>query len=487
MTIYLVCCQGLFVLIQSSFGDKIIQSTQAQLRQELDFSNFNFLARSITDSTTSGSIRCAVLDKISPEFTQILNLRYMSQSCKVSPWSLRGSRFDVQLRSLNGDLYRFQFISNNPAFFDLALWGFRILGLIAIVGIMLAMKLMAEKKLVAYKAEIEVAQKVKAMALQVSHDIRSPLSALKMGVSDFKEGGQEEGMEIINHAIHRINDIANDLLNYSKSQKNIEASLASSQITIVPFVEAIILEKKTQFKKNQKLKISSQINLTSNVIIVFSEKELGRILSNLINNALEALDDTGEVIISCDKKDDQVVISIKDNGKGIPPSLLERIGEEGFSYGKKSSESGSGLGLFHAKKILQELGGELQISSKEKEGTIVEIFIPTYTNSDIYDYVCIDDDKIQRMVWERRAKKTGVRLLILGSCEEFDKNKSHIDKDKTKIYLDSDLGENKMRGEDFAKKLHLAGYKHLTLATAHEAENFSDLEWLSIKGKGCPF
>src|SRR5690606_32094731 len=167
----------LFILIQESFGQKVIDSIQGQLRQELAVSNFNFLARSITDFTVSGAIECGVLDKLTPLNQRIIDLRYMSEKCSINKWALDGVDINVNLLSLNGDVYKFNFISKNPTLFYLALWGFRILGLIAIGCISFAVKAVT-------RSELEVAKRMKSLALQVSHDIRSPLSALTMTLKD---------------------------------------------------------------------------------------------------------------------------------------------------------------------------------------------------------------------------------------------------------------------------------------------------------------
>src|SRR5690606_37249734 len=194
----------LFILIQESFGQKVIDSIQGQLRQELAVSNFNFLARSITDFTVSGAIECGVLDKLTPLNQRIIDLRYMSEKCSINKWALDGVEINVELMSLNGDLYEFNFVSKNPELFYLALWGFRILGLIAILGISFAVKAIA-------RSELEVAQRMKKLAVQVSHDIRSPLSALTMSLKDRKFDNPEEKMVVLS-SLERIHDIANNLL-----------------------------------------------------------------------------------------------------------------------------------------------------------------------------------------------------------------------------------------------------------------------------------
>lgn len=104
------------------------------------------------------------------------------------------------------------------------------------------------------------------------------------------------------------------------------------------------------------------------------ESEFNRILSNIINNAIEATEgDSIEIQISNRKIKNQIVLSIQDRGKGIPSDVIDRLGEEGFSFGK--TNEGSGLGLFHAKQYLNSIGGSLSIFSQQNQGTLVQITV----------------------------------------------------------------------------------------------------------------
>lgn len=612
---WLICCQGLFVLIQSSLGQKIIESTQGQFRQELDFSNFNFLARSITDFTTSGSIRCAVLDKIAPETLPILNLKYMGKNCQTSSLFLLGSSFDVKLKSLNGDIYRFQFISNNPFFFDLALWGFRLLGILAIVGIMLAMQLQAERRQLAHQAEIEVAQKLQKMAMQVSHDIRSPLAALKMALEE-AESIPAEYRSMVRMSVQRINDIANNLLSSNRDPQTQVRTQTEVEL-IAPLVDSLVSEKRMNYRNKTNIHIESDLTKSYALFANINSIELKRVLSNLINNSVEAMDSSGQITLSVTQKSEgKILLNLKDNGKGMPEHVLKRLGERGFSHGKTGQASGSGLGFYHAIETIESFGGKLEIQSVLGQGTTISIIlnkapVPSWFIEELvlpeglrvlildddesmlkawserlpikpdiftsgaefsqlvnslpeknflalmdyellgqehtglelikslgiekqsilvtsrfeekelrekchergvrlipklmaalipiqfkaqkseiiapYDYVYIEDDELMRLSWASKARKQKISLLTLSSILEFEQHKERINKEHTRIYIDSNLGNGEMPGEDFAKILHEQGYKHLSIASGYEAEHFQHFEWLKYAGKNCPF
>ena len=93
---------------------------------------------------------------------------------------------------------------------------------------------------------------------------------------------------------------------------------------------------------------------------------------NIFINAIEAIPDKGEIRISVSEKKERIKVDIQDTGIGIEKELLERIFEPNFS----TKDVGTGLGLPIAKKIIEEHGGSIHASSKEKEGTYISIDLP---------------------------------------------------------------------------------------------------------------
>lgn len=99
-------------------------------------------------------------------------------------------------------------------------------------------------------------------------------------------------------------------------------------------------------------------------------------ISNLIANSIESkLSDRDlTVSIALTKDDNNIEIRIEDNGKGIPEHVIEKIGQEGFSYNKKF---GNGLGVAESKKYTNQLNGSFKISSIENQSTTVIIRLPS--------------------------------------------------------------------------------------------------------------
>lgn len=326
------------------------------------------------------------------------------------------------------------------------------------------------------------------LAEQVSHDIRSPLEALRSISTEIKIIPENE-LLIFNNSLQRINDIANSLL-YSKNQvpvEKVEHSLISLHDFII-LINNLILEKNTKTSYSD-ISLRFSTTIIQNFTIKINKSELTRVISNVINNAIEAMMSKGNIIISLDESEFQIILSISDNGKGIPEKILNQIGKRGFSYGKElSAKSGTGLGVFYSKNIIESAGGKVEINSKENVGTEFIIKIPKLNLSEIfYSYVYIDNDELCRLVWNSTAQKKGINLLVLDNISEFFTYSHQIDKDFTKIYIDSDLGEKNIKGEAFAEELYKKGFKNLYIATGHPPENFKNLTWLKYSTKKCPF
>jgi signal transduction histidine kinase len=115
--------------------------------------------------------------------------------------------------------------------------------------------------------------------------------------------------------------------------------------------------------------------------ILADPQGIHRCLLNLLTNAIDALDEEGgEVKISTEKQgESEVLITVEDNGSGIPDEICQRIFDVFFST--KGSQ-GTGLGLAVTKKIIEEHGGSIEVQSKEEQGTKFSIQLPIGKTAD---------------------------------------------------------------------------------------------------------
>ncbi len=221
-----------------------------------------------------------------------------------------------------------------------------------------------ENQFVAGAARVEV-------ATQVAHDIRSPLAALLLAIEELPPlpGKQKE---IFLGVLMRINEIGEELLTSRKKEgesvtnSSIEPSCGS--INLKPLVSAIVDEKRILLSGN--LEIQLIVPEVPEVKVVAEESDLKRALSNLIDNAIEALEGWGEIRLKFTETDGKVSLLVKDSGKGIPKEQFDRVWEPGVSFGKKN---GNGLGLSFVKSVVESWGGLVALDSDLNKGTVVSI------------------------------------------------------------------------------------------------------------------
>lgn len=212
------------------------------------------------------------------------------------------------------------------------------------------------------------------LAEQMAHDIRSPLSVLEIISSSMHEL-PEEKRAVLKNSIDRIRTIANSL----KAKTAAEAADTESPSTeLASIIESLISEKRIEFSHAPQIKIDFHHH-TRGTATHPHPADLKRILSNLINNSAEALSPASggqgqiTITITLTHAQNTTTITIKDNGRGIPPRQLKQIGKRGFTFGKTG---GSGLGLHYAVKKIRSWGGSLRMRSSPNRGTTIMIELP---------------------------------------------------------------------------------------------------------------
>jgi len=263
---------------------------------------------------------------------------------------------------------------------------------------------------------------ISSIASQVAHDIRSPLAALSMAERDLAALPEDTRL-IIRSAIGRIQDIASQLMlkaNAGQTSSGAatpgrdEAQAPSEPTLLSAVIETILAEKRMQYRARLGIKIESAPSPEAQALFAAVQpREFKRVISNLINNAVEATPDAGHVTLRLEPSRDQksVTLRIRDTGKGIPGDIVEKLGARGFSHEK---EGGSGLGLHHARTSLESWGGSFALQSEPGTGTEVALTLPLceppawFQNSLELEsgtqVVVLDDDQSIHQVWQGRME-----------------------------------------------------------------------------------
>ncbi|UOF02640.1 sensor histidine kinase [Bdellovibrio reynosensis] len=224
------------------------------------------------------------------------------------------------------------------------------------------------------EAELALSKKIAQISRQVAHDIRGPLSALTT-LNELDHNMAPDRKELLDLAVKRIRGIADDLLSTGvKAAQDIVQAVpqAAEGHDLTTMLEPLVKEYK--FAHPQVNFAWSKHLYSEKALVQLETIKIQRIVSNLLNNSLEALpahEATIQLVLM--ERENHWLLQVMDNGKGIPEDILPKLAEEGATHGK---QNGHGLGLFDAKKTLQSIGGDLQIRSKLDVGTQVSLIFP---------------------------------------------------------------------------------------------------------------
>lgn len=213
----------------------------------------------------------------------------------------------------------------------------------------------------------------KEMAKQVAHEIKNPLTPIKLAVQHLfqahKDGVHNFGeilrqsVTMIHEQIEALNRIASEFSNFARmpERKPIACNLGE-----------ILKEAVELFSKYENVEFILALK-ENELNINVDREELRRAFINIIRNSVQAMNERGTVSIFTKIIDDKIQIEISDNGPSIPEEIKDRIFEPNFS----TKTDGMGLGLAIVKKTIDDLGGTITFASQMGIGTTFIITLPT--------------------------------------------------------------------------------------------------------------
>ena len=212
----------------------------------------------------------------------------------------------------------------------------------------------------------------------VSHELRTPLQSIKMGLETFENNEDLNKNAEVNNLLpvmtsqsERMENLIRDLLSLSKIELQ-EHIRPTHEIDLNELLEYVI---KTYEKIVSKNNIKLNFHKIDNFKIIGDRDKLIEIFTNLIDNAIKYSEKNKEVTISSKKEGDLNIVSIVDQGIGIPKEYIHRITERFFTVDPSKSRSvgGTGLGLAIVKHLVSQHRAEMNIKSIENQGTTIDI------------------------------------------------------------------------------------------------------------------
>ena len=214
----------------------------------------------------------------------------------------------------------------------------------------------------------------------ISHELKTPIASIQGFAKLFSDDNlskeeKEEYINIILEETQRLSNLSSNMLKLSKLEKQeIVTNKTEYRLDNQIRKAIIMLDEKINSKK-------IKISLDSSEVSIYEDEDLiMEIWINLINNAIKYSNEKGEIKIKVIEEENDVKVSIKDEGIGIPKDKQERIFEKFYQVENSRAGEGSGLGLAIVKRIVDLIKGKIEVESKEKQGTKIIVSIPKETD-----------------------------------------------------------------------------------------------------------
>lgn len=216
-----------------------------------------------------------------------------------------------------------------------------------------------------------------------AHQLRTPLSAIKWTLRMILDGDigelnaeQKEFLNKTYESNERMINLVNDLLNVSRIDEG-RFIYKTEPMQLEDVVDEIVKSEETPL---QQKKIKLTWNLPSVLLpeVLADKEKLGIAIQNLIENAIKYTKEGGNIIISIEAINGDILFKIQDDGVGIPSYQQERIFTKFFRGENvmRMETEGSGLGLYTTKNIVESHGGKIWFQSEEGKGTVFSFTIP---------------------------------------------------------------------------------------------------------------
>ena len=229
----------------------------------------------------------------------------------------------------------------------------------------------------------------------VSHELRTPLTSVKSYLEALDEGALSEPVapdfiKVSLDETNRMMRMVTDLLHLSRID-NATSHLDVELINFTAFITFILnrFDKMRGSDEEKKYELVRDYPITSVWIEIDTDK-MTQVIDNILNNAIKYSPDGGKITVTMKTTDDQMILSISDQGLGIPKQDLPRIFDRFYRVDRARSraQGGTGLGLAIAKEIVKQHEGFIWAKSEYGKGSTFTIVLP------------YDKDAVKEEVWE---------------------------------------------------------------------------------------
>jgi signal transduction histidine kinase len=233
----------------------------------------------------------------------------------------------------------------------------------------------------------------------VSHELRTPLTTIKaltrlLMRNELDEKKRRDYIETISVECDRQIDFVLNLLDLSRIEGGV-MRVTHERVDVEEVISSVVKsEARSADKRNHELRVEPKPDVPP---VCADPKELRRVLSNIVENAIKYTPDGGRIVLSAREEDSQVAISVTDNGRGIPPEDMPILFDKfhrgrpahsvAMSDGTTSAEfledadvSGVGLGLYLGRNVMEQMGGRISVESEVGRGSTFRLHLPVWND-----------------------------------------------------------------------------------------------------------
>ncbi len=209
----------------------------------------------------------------------------------------------------------------------------------------------------------------------LSHELRSPLAVMRTTVEALEDELPADVAPMMNRQVERITRLTDELYELASIEAG-EVELSPDEQPVVGVVRQVVADFLAAASAN---KIELTYKVPEELRCTFDGRALARVLSNLVDNAIKYNRPDGWVKITAREAESAVLFEVADSGVGIPAAELGAVMQRFYRIDRARTPGGSGLGLGLAivKHMVQQMGGNLTLDSREDVGTRVTVRIPT--------------------------------------------------------------------------------------------------------------
>lgn len=226
-----------------------------------------------------------------------------------------------------------------------------------------------------FKREAELSQQQQNFLLSVTHELKSPIASTKLQLQTLQkhELNREKQKEILANAINdtdRLNNLVENMLLAAKIENNVYL-LHKENYNLSEYITEGMNQTIQSFQYKQKV----ELNIEPNIYMDIDRTNFPSIILNLFENAVKYSPEDSTIVVSLKKQNQKIILSVADQGIGIPDKEKETIFQRFYRSGNEETRKtkGTGLGLYIVDYLVKQHNGTISVKNNMPKGSVFEI------------------------------------------------------------------------------------------------------------------